>query len=82
MALWTCDGEHLMTKEDAWDEMEENLHISDFADYLSSYISFEELISWAITQPTFFDKFAHAIQGAYSDCFYSTYYEVEESETE
>ena len=82
MELWTKDGKNLMTKEDAWDEMQLTLGMSEFEDYLSSYIGLGELLSWATTQPLFFYKFNHAIHAAYSDYFYSNYYKVEKNETE
>ena len=49
-------------------------------DYLQSYVTYDKLLNWAMTQDGFFDVFEDELYKAQQDYFNDFYFEMEDDE--
>ena len=49
-------------------------------DYLQSYVTYDKLLNWAMTQDGFFDVFKDELYKAQQDYFNDSYFEMEDNE--
>ena len=71
------DGNEFESYEEAYDEARNKMDLTDLADHFRDYVSFEQLLNWALKQNGFWNQFEDAFSQAEQDYFEEWYHEVE-----
>lgn len=71
------DGNQFESYEEAYDEACNKMDIIDLTDHFGNYVSFEQLLQWALKQDGFWNQFEDALSQAEQDYFEEWYHEEE-----
>lgn len=71
------DGNQFESYEEAYDEALNKMDIIDLTDHFGNYVSFEQLLQWALKQDDFWNQFEDALNQAEQDYFEEWYHEEE-----
>lgn len=81
--MWhTEKGGIFKTEEEAREACLEDMEFEEFEEFFSQYISYNQLLQWALKQNQFFEDFADFIDEAEEDFLTNSYYYIEEKEQE
>ena len=68
----------VMTEDEAKEDLNEKMEISDYLYYLP--ISFDKILEWCFTQQGFYEQFYDALTSAENEYFIEHYTEIEDEE--
>lgn len=71
------DGNQFESYEEAYDDALNKMDITDLTDHFGNYVSFEQLLQWALKQDDFWNQFEDALSQAEQDYFEEWYHEEE-----
>lgn len=81
--MWIRDWDKMEfeSKEEAFDDAYDEMF--DYSEeYLKPWVSYDELVAWAMKQDSFFDAFEDELYKAQRDFFDDFYFEMEDDEDE
>ena len=78
--MWENDfGETFDTEEEARENVWEHMEREDYEDELEYIINHSKLLSWAMDQDAFYERFQEEISKAEAEFFDEYYHEIEEN---
>lgn len=71
------DGNEFESYEEAYGEALNKMDIMDLVDHFENYVTFKELLEWALKQDGFWERFDGVVSQAEQDYFEEWYHEEE-----